>query len=515
MKAELIIRNGTVRTMNRLQPFAQALAIGKGKLIAVGSNEEIMAFATTDTRVIDACGNSVLPGFFDVHTHFTGTGLNATAVDLTDVTSHDELFSALRAKNEALPPGVCLRGFGYNETKFAEKELPPQEALDKMFGERPVFLIRVDAHSCYLNQAAFRLLDIREDLEGVIKEGGVFTGVLRAKANSVARKKLNEQLMTDEMRYEALRYSSDIAVKVGVTTVHALEGGSLFADEDVKALLKYQDRLDVQTVVYHQNPDVDLVKSEGLCRIGGCITVDGSLGSHTAALLEPYSDAPDSQGILYYSQKEIDDVVMEAHTSGMQIAMHTIGDAAIERLLTAYEKALAKHPRSDHRHRFEHFSVPTYEQMQRAKAIGAYISVQPSFVYYAKQSSMTLDRLGPDRIRRLYPFADLLNAGLMLAGGSDSDITPISPLLGIHACLSHFDPIQNLSLYEALKLFTSHAAYFAFEEKDKGTLEVGKQGDVVILQGNIEQASVQEIKDMKVQNTIVKGKVVYECISKS
>lgn len=510
MKADLIITDGNILTMNLLQPHAEALAIRDGRIIAIGKNDDIKSLASTETLLIDAKKNTVLPGFFDVHTHFTGTGLNATAVDLTNVTSQAQLLNELQTKHNQIPSDTWLRGFGYDETKFSENAMPDQEVINRIFPDRPVFLSRVDAHSCFLNKVAFQLLNIEETTEGVIKEDGSFTGVLRAKANSIGRKKLNDELMSDEIRYEALQYSSKIALKAGVTTVHALEGGSLFSDEDVKALLRYQDKLDVQTVIYHQVPDVSLVKGEGLNRIGGCITVDGSLGSHTAALLEPYSDMKSSTGILYLTQKEIDDFVMEAHINNMQIAMHTIGDAAIESLLSAYEKALAKYPKNNHRHRFEHFSVPTYDQILRAKALDIYISVQPSFVYYAKQSPMILDRLGNERCKRAYPFRLILDAGLKVAGGSDSDITPISPLLGIYSCLSHFNPIQNLSLYEAIKLFTRDAAYFAFEEKDKGTLEIGKQGDVVILKGDIEQTNIKDIKDMKIEKTIVKGKVVYE-----
>lgn len=510
MKADLIITDGNIMTMDLLQPHAEALAIKEGRIIAIGKNDDIKTLASNETLVINAEKNTVLPGFFDVHTHFTGTGLNAAAVDLTNVTSHAQLLSMLQAKNNQIPSNTWLRGFGYDETKFTENSMPSQEVINRIFPERPVFLSRVDAHSCFLNKAAFQLLNIEDTIEGVIKEDGIFTGVLRAKANSIARKKLNDELMSDEIRYEALKYSSKIALKAGVTTVHALEGGSLFSDEDVKALLRYQDKLDVQTVIYHQVPDVNLVKSEGLNRIGGCITVDGSLGSHTAALLEPYSDMNSSNGVLYLTQKEIDDFVMEAHINNMQIAMHTIGDAAIESLLSAYEKALTKHPRNNHRHRFEHFSVPAYEQIIRAKALDAYISVQPSFVYYARQSPMINDRLGSERCKRAYPFRLILDAGLKVAGGSDSDITPISPLLGIYSCLTHFNPIQNLSLYEAIKLFTRDASYFAFEEKDKGTLEVGKQGDAVILRGNIEHTNIEDIRYMEVEKTIVKGKVVYE-----
>lgn len=510
MKAELIIINGKVTTMDNLCPFAQAVAIGGGRILTVGSNEEALRYAEAETHILDACGNTVLPGFIDSHVHFMGTGLDAASVYLTGAGSRAEFMARLAKKAQTIKQGVWLRGYGYDETKFAEKSLPTLAELDAAYPDRPVLLSRIDAHSCFLNSVAFRMLGIHENAEGINRdEHGNFTGVLKAESNAMARKTMAEELTTDEMRREAMDYGAQEAFRAGVTTVHALEGGSLYSDKDVDVLLRHQNEIPLRTVVYHQIMDARRVLNEGLPRVGGCVPADGSLGSYTAALLEPYADRPDTCGVPYVTQKELDDFVMEAHCAGMQIAMHTIGDRAIEMMMQAYEKALYKYPRKNHRHRFEHFSVPTYDQIRRAKQIDVCIAVQPSFDYYTSYTMMPV-RLGPERVKRSYPLRSLIEEGLIIGGGSDSNVTPISPLLGIYSSMAHTQPMQRLSLYESLKLFTINGAYLGFEELEKGTLTPGKLGDVAILQGNIWNATPEEIKEMKVLYTIIGGKVVFE-----
>lgn len=508
MNMDMVLYNGKVITMENLSPYATALAVKDGKIAAVGSDDEMKKLAGAETRLLDAGGNTVLPGLIDAHVHFMGTGLDAASVNLMGAGSQQEFMGRLREKEKTLKEGAWLRGYGYDETKFAEKCLPGVDELDAAFPSRPVFLSRLDAHSCFLNQRAFELLAIDPGIEGVVSENGKRTGVFRAAANSWARKKMSEELTTDEARREAMHLAAQDALKVGVTSLHALEGGSLYSDRDVDVMLQYADELPIRTLLYHQIPDAKRVHAEGLPRVGGCITVDGSLGSYTAALLEPYADKPDTCGTPYMTQQDIDDFVMEAHGLGMQVAMHTIGDRAIEMLMLAYEKALAKHPRQNHRHRFEHFTVPTYDQIARAAKLDVAISVQPSFDYLTSGVMMPA-RLGPERLRRGYPFRTLLEAGLLVAGGSDSNITPISPLFGVTSCLVHSQPAQRLALYEALKLFTINAAAIGFEEDVKGSLKAGKYADITIVEGDIWTTLPEEIQHMKVLYTIVGGKIQY------
>lgn len=509
MSMDMVLYNGNIITMENLAPYATALAVKDGKIAAVGNDADIKKLASAETQLVDAGGNTVLPGLIDAHVHFMGTGLDAAAANLMGTQSQAAFMERLHTKEKELKEDAWLRGFGYDETKFAEKALPSMDALSVAFPNRPVFLSRIDAHSCFLNARAYELLGIDPATEGVVMENGRPTGVFRASANSQARKKMSEELTTDEVRREAIHLAANDALKVGVTTLHALEGGSLYSDKDVDVMLKYAHELPIRTLLYHQIPDAKRVKAEGLPRVGGCITVDGSLGSHTAALLEPYADQPATCGTPYMPQQEIDDFVLEAHSLGMQVAMHTIGDKAIEMLMLAYEKALAKIPRQNHRHRFEHFTVPTYDQIGRAARLGVAISVQPSFDYLTSGAMMPA-RLGHERLRRSYPFRTLLEEGLLLAGGSDSNITPISPLFGITSCMVHSQPMQRLSLYESLKLFTINAAAIGFEEAEKGSLAPGKYADITIIEGDIWNTPAEDIQHMKVLKTIVGGKIRYE-----
>jgi predicted amidohydrolase YtcJ len=490
-------------------PYVSAVAVKGDRILAAGNDRAIKSYANAETILIDARGSTVLPGLIDAHVHFMGTGLDAGAAALMGTASRSELFDRLRKKEAELNPGEWLRGFGYDETKFEEKSLPGLAEFNAVFPGRPVFLSRIDAHSCFLNDVAYDMVDPAPSVEGIVTEGGTRTGVLREAANAFARKRMSEELTTDDIRRKAMHTAAQEALRAGVTTLHALEGGSLFSDKDVDVMLKFAGSLPIRTLLYHQITDVEQILKEGLPRIGGCITIDGSLGSYTAALSEPYADKPEVSGTPYFTPREIEDFVMEAHAAGLQIAMHTIGDHAIELLMQAYEKALSRYPKKDHRHRFEHFTVPTYDQIIRAAKLGVCISVQPSFDYLTSKTMMPL-RLGEERLRRAYPFRTMMEEGLILAGGSDSNITPLSPLFGITSCMVHSQPMQRLSLYEALKLFTVNAAYIGFEEEEKGSIKIGKYADIVIIEGDITKTEADQIQYMQVLKTIVGGDVKFE-----
>ena len=500
--------------MNPRQPYAQALAIKDGRIIAVGSDEEIKKVMPPDAEIIDAGGNSVFPGFIDTHVHFMMTGQDAAAVQLGKAKTRQEFIRLLAEKEKDLKPGMWLQGTGYDETQFPEKSLPSIEELDAVFPDRPVFAGRMDAHQVCLNTAAFRALGISPDEHGVEKTAdGRFSGVIKDPANGLVRTIMSDKLITDEMRREYLHIAAQEALKKGTTSLCVLEGGTLCNEKDVPVYLNYNDELPVHTYLLHQVMDVDKVISEGQRSIGGCIVLDGSMGSRTAALFEDYADMPGCRGELYYTQKEVDDFVMEAHCKGLQISMHCIGDRAIEVLLQAYEKALEKYPRHDHRHRFEHFSIPTWEQVERARRLGCYLAVQPAYVFSPSAEKMHRTRLGAQRQQRVCMHRTLLDKGFLLGGGSDASVTPISPFRGIASAMNHYNAAERISLYEGLKMFTSDAARFTFEENEKGTLEIGKLGDVAIIEGNIHEmdhSDMEAMDNIKFLYTIVEGEIKYK-----
>ena len=299
------------------------------------------------------------------------------------------------------------------------------------------------------------------------------------------------------------------AVSVGLTTVHALAGNDQADDPEVKALLAIAPELPLRLVVWYQTTDVAAALKLGLPRIGGCILLDGDFGPHTAALTEPYADQPDSRGTLYYTQEEIDAFVAAAHCAGLQIAMHAVGDRAAEQALNAYERALDRWPRADHRHRIEHFEVYNEALVQRARRLGVHLAIQPPFNPYFGGHTRLNPLLGEERALRSDPVRSLLEAGLPIGGGSDSTVTPLQPLYGVHCAVNHSNPAERLEVEQALRLYTLDNASMAFEEADKGSIEVGKLGDLVVLAEDPFEVEPERIKDIPVEMTVVGGQTVY------
>lgn len=507
---DLVIINGQINTMDPRFPMAEALAVKNGKILCIGTNEEIRRAMPFGSEIIDAKGNSVFPGFFDTHVHLTFMGLNMYAADLSVAGNKEELLRIITDRAKELKPGQWLHGVGYDETGYPGHQLPDMAELDEIFGDRPVLLERVDAHQVLVNSAAFRALGLSSEEDGVCSnEKGRLNGIIKDPANGKAHKIFSEKLITDDMRREFLIRASEEILRNGTTSISALEGGDLFSERDVEALLNIKEKLPINTVLYHQTLDVDKVIREGQKQIGGCIVLDGSLGSHTAALFDDYSDIKGCRGNLYYSQDVIDDFVCEAHEKGLQVSMHNIGDRATERLLTAFEKACAKYPRPDHRHRFEHFSMATDGQAARTKKLNCCLAMQPSYVV---GDEMIRTRVGEERMRRSLRFRTFMNMGLKVGGGSDAPITPVDPFHGIACAMEHFLPSERMGFLDAVKMFTIDAAYLTFEENVRGSLSPGKIADIAVADRNIREidpGDTEAIRNTGFACTISGGEIRY------
>ena len=292
-----------------------------------------------------------------------------------------------------------------------------------------------------------------------------------------------------------------------MTTVHALDDL-----EDVKELLSYQGQLPVRVVPYTQSRDVQAVAALGLRQIGGCgqVALDGDFDPHTAALLEPYNDQPDTCGTLYYTDKALRAYVLEANQANLQMALHCLGSGAIEQLLNAYEYALERDPRDNHRHRIEHFQLPTPEQIERAKRLGVLLATQPSFNHFWPHTSGYPEVVGQARALQVDPVRRLTDNDLEVAFGSDSPVTPMQPMLWIHSAVNHSNPDERIPVDLALRLCAQTGSRFAFEEHIKGALEPGKLGDCVILDADLLTVPASALKEVAIQATIVGGQVVHE-----
>ena len=322
---------------------------------------------------------------------------------------------------------------------------------------------------------------------------------------------------TDLLFAEHIGYSRvvkavcDEALRAGLTTLHALDGAQAAGDPGVIALQAHGERGTPRILVYYQTRDVDAVLRLGLPRLGGCgaCWVDGAFTPHTARLLEPYADQTDTFGMLYFEDEEIRRLFGEAHRAGLQISVHCVGDGAVEQALSAYEVVLTEHPRADHRHRIEHAELIMADQIDRARRLGLAFAIQPAFNHFWRNDEFYPGVIGLERAARVDPVRTLVDAGLLVAGGSDSPVTPLRPLLGIHSAVNHSNPAERVEAITALRLFTENAARIGFEENDKGTLTPGKLADMVVLGANPMQVPPSELKDIPVEMTIVGGEVVY------
>ena len=517
MYADTLLRGARVVTMTDPASLGEALAVAvrDGRILALLPESEASRAIGPHTRVLDLSGCTLLPGFIDSHVHFTQTGLGALGPAVYDVTDSTQVLDVVRQAVRLSPPGEPLLIHGLSLGSL-ERRITADD-LDAIDATRPILLGEVGAHACVLNRAAMALVALPADTPG-LSDDGVYT----AQANTRARYAYYNGTVGDARRVSALHRAAQMAAEVGITTVHALEGGSLkdgrgwLPQRDVEVLLREQDRLAVHTVVYFQSTDVQQALDWQLPRIGGCIWVDGDYDEHTAALQEPYSDHQDCCGALYFSDAALYDFVQRAHCAGLQISMHAIGDAAIEQLLGAYERVLREHPRSDHRHRIEHFSLPTEAQIERAARLGIALGMQPNFALVTAPLPGPQDPprglvtyLGYERWKRRHPYRRIVDAGLLVAGGSDADPRPMGPLIGIQALAAHPEAERRLSPYEALKLYTLNGARIAFEESDKGSIEAGKLADFVALADNPLTADPARLASIPIEMTMVAGRVVH------
>ncbi|HHV07761.1 MAG TPA: amidohydrolase [Firmicutes bacterium] len=504
----MILCNGKVVTMDPELPFAEAVVVIDDKINFVGSNED--AFNQfPNSKKIDLGGKTLVPGFIDSHCHLSLTGEVMSLPSACDYRSVDECLDGFRSEALKLDKGQALLVCGLDVDRL--NRIPSLEELDKVLPDRPFLCRTAASHATLANSKALSLVQKEAKRLGAkLNPEDIKTGLLKDRGNLIAYA-LTATLMSDEQREIAKEKVVEQCTQAGVTTIHTLEGRQLENDPDVEHLLKVQDSLPFDTLIYYQTTNVDEAVKKGLTRIGGCILclLDGDFSPGTAALREPYYNDPTNYGKLYFTDEELQSFFIEANRKGLQIAMHAIGDRAVDQALRAYEVALKDTPRTDHRHRIEHFEIPYKDLMDRMVDLGIVLAMQPAFdQYWDYDDYVTF--LGPERARRKNCFRAVLDRGLIVGGGSDSFVTPFDPLLGIHACLNHSVSESRIGLSEALAMFTINSAYLGFEEETKGSIRPGKRADLAIISGDLYNTPADKIKDLTVVGTIYKGNFVWK-----
>jgi len=507
MKGCIAITGANVIPMDGQKRYTAILAVD-GKVAAAGSDEEIRkAAAVAGVPVMDLQGATVLPGLHDCHAHLTITGFDAQGIGMYDAKDIPEVIRRLQDADRTWAPDRWLYGMRLDEGLLAERRPPTMEELDVI--PRPVFISDRGGHYVLVNRLAFDALGIEEDLDGVRKDAqGRPNGRLQDTANRVAR---NRFPRTEEEILEAMLWTANEAVKKGITTIHAQEGAAP-DDPTVRLLLEHREEFPVDLQIYWcymPEPDDPLAREIGV--LGGDILMDGSIGSRTAAFFDNYCDG-DAAGYLNLTEEEAFRFVESGIVRDLAMSFHVIGERGAHQALDVYEKVMALHPEKKEtaKLRLEHFGWTLPEDIERAARLGVRISTQPPFTYLrGGQDSIYRSRLGEEREKAGYPLRRFLDAGLCVGGGSDSDVTPLDSMLGIHAAVNPPYPENAVTPYEAVRMYTSEGARCGWEEDTKGKLIPGMQADMTILEADPMAVDPRTIKDIRVLGTVRKGDLIY------
>ncbi len=503
--------NAEVITMTDETSRAEGLLIEDGLITFIGDTREVTALAKEKgIEITDLKGACILPGLHDCHAHVMGTGMAMLGVDLYDCGSVKEVLDALLEESKRHSDGwVC--GVRLDESRLSEKRPPTLSELTDIFPDRGVYILDRGLHYTLVNQTAYDEIGLTGEEKGLCRgDDGKPNGRMHEEANKIVRGYFNDS-MTDAQRETAIRNVEKMALSKGITTIHAMEGGEMFSDNDINVFESLKGKTDVDFVIYWDTFDLDQVIARNYDRVGTDNLSDGSIGSRTAAFDDPYADAPDTCGIMYLDKPFMTEWIGKALKNHLQCGFHAIGQKAIRHVIDCYEEAYALYPWEDARFRIEHFGFCDDRDIERAVKNKIIISTQPSFSYLrGGPGSVYQIRTGVERERKAYPNKKFLDYGAVLAGGSDSNVTPIDSLLGIHAAVNHPYPEHRISVWQALRMFTIDGAFSAFEEKKKGTIEAGKLGDLVILSESPYRAAPEKIKDIPVLMTVKEGRIVYK-----
>ena len=530
--ADMVVHNGRVYTVNDAQPWAEAIAVRGDRIVHVGSDESTKAYIGPRTDVVDLEGKMVLPGIIDAHVHCVTAYEVFSWANLGDADTADEAIETMRKHASAHPDHALVGGSRFRYSALTvDGRLPTRQMLDTIDSERPVLLMSYDGWTAIVNS---RLLGIIrstmgsefEELDGVEKdpETGEPTGVFYRLDDLDSRVDVLSPLTGREVR-EGLVSFMDLCSRWGITSVHEALVKNLDSLEVIDRLRK-EDGLKTRIYIamaYSKHKADERMKmfetarsryNDEWVRVGAVkLFIDGVADSHTAAMLEPYTDRPSFAGEPFYTQEEFDGIVSALDKAGFQCMTHSCGDRGVRVALNAYEGVSSAGGKA-RRHRIEHIENASAEDVGRFGPLGVIASMQP---IHAALSSPEFDdvyvkALGKERILRTYPWKSLIRSGAVLAFSSDWSVADLNPFLGIHAALTRggLPGKENvISLEEAIRGYTINAAYASFEENIKGSIEPGKLADFVVLSQNLFEIPVDSVKQVEPLLTVVGGREVY------
>lgn len=530
--ADLIIENARIWTVDSLHPEVEALAVLGERIVAVGTNREVEAWRGPTTRVVDADGKRLLPGFNDAHVHFVDGGAQLDNVELNDASSPQEFARRIGERAGKTSKGAWLLGGDWDETKWTPAELPTKQLIDALTSNTPVAVNRYDGHMVLANSLALRIAGITAQTAdppgGVIVRDrqGNPTGALKDAAMDLLFKSVPP--LDHAQRRHAIERALEHAASLGMTSIQHMNPD--YADIAIYSELLDEGKLTTRVYAAPLITQVDDQVKIGVRRAFGSSYLrigalkayaDGSLGSQTAYFFEPFSDHPENRGLLSDEMHPISlmrDRMMRADAAGLQICTHAIGDAGISAILDIYTEIEKEHGPRDRRWRIEHAQHMASKDFERFAQLHVIASVQP---YHAIDDGRWAEkRIGHDRASRTYAFRTLLDHGVRLALGTDWNVAPLDPMLTLYAATTRatldgknpngWFPDQKLTIKEAIEAYTMGSAYAEFQESEKGSITPGKLADFVLLSDDVLAIDPVKIRDAKVLKTWVGGKLVYD-----
>jgi predicted amidohydrolase YtcJ len=532
--ADLVLVNGKIWTVDDKRPEVEAVAILGNRIAAVGSTEEVRKWIGANTKVIDLQGKRVTPGFNDSHVHFLDGGMGLASVQLRDARTPEEFRDRIRDFAVKAPKGRWILNGNWDHENWNPPALPTRQLIDAVTPDNPVFINRLDGHMCLANSLALKLAGVTRETPDppggtIVRDAnGEPTGVLKDAAMNYVNKVIPSP--SEEVMAEAIRAAIAYAAENGVTSVQDMSASpAVFA---VYQKLLANGELNLRVYGLQPLSEWGRLARAGVragfgndkLKIGGLKGfADGSLGSTTALFFEPYLDAPKTSGLpseeMFPESKMLNNIV-GADSAGLQIAVHAIGDKANRTILDMFAEVGKRNGARDRRLRIEHAQHLRSEEIKRFGAERVIASMQP---YHAIDDGRWAEnRIGPNRAKGTYAFRSLLDAGAMLAFGSDWFVAPMEPLMGIYAAVTRrtldgkrpqgWVPEQKISVAEAVRAYTMGSAYASGDEKVKGSIEVGKLADLVALSADIFKIDPAEIEKTKIVMTIFDGKVIFKRI---
>lgn len=532
LNASMVIKDARVWTGNAEQPWAEALASRGDKIIVVGANEDVDEVVGADTEVISIPGSMLVPGFIDTHVHFISGGAGLASVQLRDAATQEDFAARIGEFAKSVDPGEWILYGDWDHTLWGG-DLPRRDWIDEVTADNPVWVFRLDGHMALANSAALRLAGVdadTPDVEGgtiVRYEDGSPTGILKDNAMTFVADVV-PTANAAQLDREAKAAMRHVAAN-GVTSVHDMPADEISGWESIATYRRFEAAGELNTRIYAAVPLRgwerlrDEITNSGTgsewVRIGGLKGfMDGSLGSHTAAMLEPFTDAPDDKGFLINELDELREWVTGADAAGLQVMVHAIGDSAIRDLLDIYLDVVEGNGERDRRFRMEHAQHIAPEDIGRFSIQDVIASMQP---YHAIDDGRWAEEvIGPERAKTTYAFRSLIDVGAHVAFGSDWSVAPATPIDGIYAAVTRqtldganpggWFPDQKVTVEQALHAYTTVAAYASFEENLKGTLKPGMLADFVLLDRDLTAIRPDAIPDTRILRTVVGGTTVYE-----